>query len=86
MDIGRSSAINNTKIKYLLVADKIYEVTSINWLYFVLEAKETDFFAGDVPESEVWDISYFEDFKIRLVNGSGTEIISFDEWKKNKRV
>lgn len=82
----RISAISDTRIKYLLVADKIYNVTSINWMHFSLEAKETDLFVGGVPESEVWDISYFEDFKIRLVNGSGVEIINFEEWtRKNMR-
>ncbi len=72
---------NNTKIKYLLVANKIYEVTSINWLHSFLEAKETDLSVGDVPESELWDIEEFEDFKVRLVNGDRMgEVIDFGEW------
>ncbi len=82
MRTRRIQAINDTKIKYLLIADtKIYEVISINWLHSYLEAKETDLNIGDVPESELWDISYFEDFRVRLVNGSGkTEIIDMAEW------
>lgn len=67
------------------MADKIYNVTSINWLHCAIEAKETDLSTGDVPESEVWDIAECEDFKIRLVNGNSAEIIDFEEWK-NKRV
>lgn len=72
---------NNTKIKYLSVANKIYEVTSISWLSSYLEAKETNLSVDDVPESELWDISYLADFKIRLINDNGViaEIIDFTE-------
>jgi len=86
--VRRTQTINDTKIKYLLVANKIYEVTSINWLHSSLEAKETDLSVGDVPESELWDIAEFEDFKIRLVNGDGVgKVVDFGEWKeRNKRV
>lgn len=56
-------------------------------LHSCLEAKETDLSVGDVPESKLWDIAEFEDFKIRLVNGNGqAEIIDFAEWmEKHKR-
>lgn len=81
--LRRNQAINNTKIKYLSVVDKIYEVTSIDWQHLYLETKETDLNVGDVEESELWDISDFEDFGIRLVNGSGkAEIIDMAKWKK----
>jgi len=64
------------------VINKIYEVTSINWLHFCLEAKETDLSVGDVPESEVWDISDLEEFEIRLVNDAGgADIIDMVAWK-----
>lgn len=43
----------------------------------------------DVPEAELWDFSYFEDFRVRLVNGDGAgdmgEIIDFAEWVKGHR-
>lgn len=67
---------------------KIYEVTSIDWLHSYLEARETDLSVDDVEESEIWDIVEFEDFKIRLVNGSGVaKLVDFEEWKvRNKRV
>lgn len=69
------------------MANKIYEVVSINWLHSYLEARETDLTVDDVPESELWDISFFKDFRIRLVNGGdGTgEVVDFAEWvERNK--
>lgn len=71
-----------TRIKYLLVVDKIYEVTSINWLHFALEARETDLNVGDVPDSEVFPLEDFSDFKVRLVNGGVAKIIDFEEYVK----
>ena len=73
---------NDTKIKYLSVADtKIYKVTNIDFCNLTIEAKQTDLNIGDVPESELWDISYFEDFRVRLVNRKGdVKIIDMAEW------
>ena len=73
---------NDTKIKYLSVADtKIYKVTNIDFCNLTIEAKQTDLNIGDVPESELWDISYFEDFRVRLVNRKGeAKIIDMAEW------
>lgn len=87
MRTRRNQAINNTKIKYISVLDKIYEVTGIQWLHSYLEAKETDLNIGDVPESELWEISYFEGFHIRLVNNKGeTKVIDMAEWlERNKK-
>ncbi len=63
---------NISKIKYLLVVDKIYEVTSIDWQHLYLEARETDLNVGDVEASELWDISDFDnEFTIRLINNYG---------------
>lgn len=81
MRTRRTQAINNTKIKYISVGDKVYEVTSIQWLHLYLEAKQTDLNIDDVEESELWDISYFGDFRVRLVNRKGeTKIIDMAEW------
>ncbi len=68
------------------MANKIYEVTSINWQHSCIEAKETDLSVGNVLESELWDIAEFEDFKIRLVNGdSVVKVIDLWEWvERNK--
>ncbi len=79
---------NDTKIKYLSVADtKIYKVTDIDFCNLTIEAKQTDLNIGDVPESELWDISYFEDFRVRLVNRKGeAKIIDMEEWlERNKK-
>lgn len=83
----RIPTINNTKVKYLLVADtKIYEVTDINWPHSCLEAKETALSVGDVPESKLWDIGEFEDFHVRLVNGDGVgKVIDFGEWVRSNK-
>lgn len=67
-------------MKYISVGNKVYEVTGIQWTHSYLEAKETELNIDDVPESELWDISYFGDFRVRLVNCSGkTEIIDMAE-------
>ncbi len=64
------------------MVNKIYEVTSINWLHSCIEAKETNLSVGDVPESELWDVAEFGDFKIRLVNKRGkVKIIDIEKWK-----
>ena len=79
---------NDTKIKYLSVADtKIYKVTNIDFCNLTIEAKQTDLNIDDVDESELWDISYFEDFRVRRVNCSGkTEIVDMAEWlEENKK-
>lgn len=47
-----------------------------------VEAAETDLTKNDVPESEVWDIAEFRDYKVKLVNNGGqAEIVEFAEWK-----
>lgn len=53
---------------------------------FCLEAKETDLCISDVEESELWDISFFEDFHIRLINRNGkTKIVNMKEWMEGNR-
>ena len=61
-------------------------MTNIQWQNSYLEARETDLNADDVDESELWDISYFEDFRIRLVNGrEKAEVIDMGEWMEGDR-
>lgn len=48
-----------------------------------VEAVQTDLAVNDVPENEVWDISEFRDYKVKLVNNGGkAEIVDFDNYKK----
>lgn len=76
---------NNTKIKYLKVQDKLYEVTSISFFHMSIEATETELDPAAVPEDEIWDLEFFKDYKVKLVNKSGgAEIIDFEEWKSRR--
>lgn len=65
----RTQAINDTKIKYLLVADKIYEVSAIDFHNLAIEANKTDLMIADVPEGEVFPVEEFGEFRVRLING-----------------
>lgn len=48
-----------------------------------IEATGTNLTAADVPEYELWDISEFERYKVRLINNDGMgEIVDFGEFKK----
>ena len=77
---------NNTKIKYLKVHDKIYEIIDISFFYFRIEASETNIMVGDVPADEVWDIEEFKNYKITLINNRGqAEIVDFEKWKSKNR-
>ncbi len=66
----RTQAINDTKIKYLSVADtKIYKVTDIDFCKLMIEATETDLSIVDVPEDEVFPVEEFGEFRVRLIKG-----------------
>lgn len=85
MRTRRNQAINDTKIKYISVGNKVYEVTGIQWLHSYIEAKETDLNIDDVPESEIWNIEEFKNYKVKLINNGGqAEVIDFNEWKDKK--
>ena len=73
---------NDTKIKYIKVLDRLYEVERISFFTFTVEAKETELTINDVPEQEVFDLSNFEEFKVRLNNWQGN-IIDLMEYLKN---
>ena len=50
-----------------------------------IEAIETKLTATDVPEDELWDISDFKNYKIKLINNGGqAEILDFEKWKNSK--
>ena len=72
-------------MKYISVnkVSKIYEIRKISFFYMEVEAVQTDLTVDDVPENEVWDISEFKHYRVKLLNSRGNaEIIDFDDWKK----
>lgn len=84
--LRRTQIINNTKIQYISVADKIYKVTDIDFCNLTIEASETNLSIADVPENEVFPVEEFGEFKVRLINGCGMgEIVDFAEWVKRNR-
>lgn len=76
--------INDTRIQYLLVGDKLYQVIHIDFSDLTLEARECDLSVGDVPENEIFLLEEFEEFKITLRNGEG-KVVDFAEWVENKK-
>lgn len=70
-------------MKYISVLDKIYEISKISFFHMEVEANETDLTVNEIPENEVWDISEFKDYKVKLINdGSKSEIVDFADYKK----
>ena len=67
--LRRTQAINDTKIQYISVADKIYKVTDIDFCNLTIEATETDLSIADVPENEVFLVEEFDEYRVRLING-----------------
>ncbi len=83
--LRRIQTINNTKIQYLSVADKIYKVTAIDFHNLTIEAARTDLSIADVPENEVFPIEEFGEFRVRLCNdGRMGAIVDFAEWIKDR--
>ena len=73
---------NNTKIKYLKVQDKLYQITEISFFNLAITAVELNTPAADIPEDEIWDIDFFKDYHIKLINNVGqAKIVDFTEWK-----
>ena len=83
--LRRISAINETKIKYILVCAKLYEVERISFFDFSVQAKETDKKISDVPAEEVFDLTDFKDFKVKLRNWHGN-VVNFMEYVENRKV
>ena len=77
--------IIETKIKYLLVINKVYEVTNIDWLNLSMEAIETDLTVDNISEDMIFYIADFGEFQIKLQNlNRKIEVINFEEWKENR--
>ena len=67
--LRRIQTINNTKIQYLSVADKIYKVKNIDFHNLIIEATKTDLSIADVPENELFPVEELREFGVRLING-----------------
>lgn len=75
---------NNTKIKYLkLPGNKLYQIIEISFFHLAITAVESKTPAADIPEDEIWDIDFFKDYHIKLINNVGqAKIVDFTEWKR----
>ena len=82
--LRRIITINNTKIKYIKILDKLYQVNKISFFNFSVDAKETDLTLSDVPETEVFDVSEMKEFKIRLENKFEGRVIEFKKFIDKK--
>lgn len=76
--------MNDTKIKYIKILDKLYEVEKISFYDFSVSAVETDLTLEDVPASEVFSLDDFPEFKIKLHNWHGN-VVDFAEYVKNQK-
>lgn len=74
-------------MKYISVANKLYEIIRISFFYMTVEAIQTDLIMDEVSENEVWDIGEFKDYKVKLINNRGqAKIVDFYEWiGRNKK-
>jgi len=77
-------AINDTRIKYISIFDKLYEVEHISFYYFTVEAKETDLTIDDVKPEEVFNVTDFREFKIKLHNWQGN-VVDFEKFLQNRK-
>ena len=82
--LRRISNINDTRIRYIKVLDKLYEVDNISFYYFTVNARQTDKTIDDVPANEVFDITDFPEFLVTLHNWQG-KVIDFVEYVKNRK-
>lgn len=79
--------INKTevKIKYLLVGgDKVYKVTNTDFTNLIIEASETDLLVSDVPADELFCLTDFKEFRVRLRNWKGN-IVKFPGIEEKNR-
>lgn len=84
-NLRRITAIKKTevKIKYLLVANKVYRVINTDFSNLIIEASETDLVAADVPADELFSVTDFKEFRVRLRNWKGN-IVKFPDLRDSK--
>jgi hypothetical protein len=76
--------LNDTKIKYIKILDKLYEIEKISFYEFSVSAAETDLTIDDVSASEVFPLEDFPEFKIKLHNWNGN-VIDFQKYVESKK-
>jgi hypothetical protein len=82
---GGEPIINNTRIKYIQVENKVYKISDISFFDFHINAREIGTDKAVIPVEEIFDISELKEFKIKLANKNGqAEIVSLDKWKRGK--
>lgn len=82
--IGGTKVIGTeTKIKYIQIKDKLYEITDISFYHMTIRAVELSQPAARPEENEIFDVTDFKEFKVTLVNNGGQgEIIDFTGKKR----
>lgn len=76
---------NTTKIKFIKVLDKIYQVVNISFFHMRLEAAETKLTIEEVAEDELFDVMDFKNYSLKLINNNGcAEMIDFEKWKSGR--
>lgn len=76
--------MNDTKIKYIKILDKLYVVEKISFYEFSVSAKETDLTIDEVPNNEIFPIENFPKFKMKLPNWNGN-VADFVNRSNNKK-
>ena len=66
-----------------MVLDKLYEVEQISFFNFSVTAKETDKTIDDVSACEVFNITDFKDFNVKLCNWHG-KVVDLEEYVKKR--
>lgn len=71
----------------MIIADKIYKITGLNFADLTIEAVGTNLIVTDVPENEVFPIEELSEFDIKLHNGQGigADVTDFEEWVDRNR-
>ncbi len=76
---------NITKIKYIKVLNKLYEITHISFEDMTIKAVEA-VDNSKIPENEIFSVNELKEFNIKLLNNSGmADIVDFKAWVDKKK-
>lgn len=62
-----------------MAGSKLYEVINIDFWNLTIEAVECNLDVSDVPESEIFCLEDFREFRVTLRNEGG-KVVDFEEW------